>query len=215
MSIHNYSESESILKESLEKHKLKVNYNPEYGDLVSLNKEGLILKAVGRELLEKTVSEYLGLIGTSGAVYEKNGDYSLGIFSSGWCQVMDLASRKLCKTKNNKEALDSGKWLCHDCCWGSVSKVSIETKMPVDIECSGGIRLYAVPILVDDEAIGSINFGYGSPPQNHKKLKALSQEYKININILKKASEEYRDRPELIITQVLQFVFLLNIMMQF
>jgi PAS domain S-box-containing protein len=136
---------------------------------------------------------------TSSAVYELNGDYAMGLFSSKWCQLMDNASRKLCKTDNNEEALQCGKWLCHESCWQDASKIAIETGKITDIACNGGIRLYAVPIFANGKVIGAINFGYGNPPIDDVELKRLSDLYQIPIEELQKKRQEYQIRPQYII----------------
>jgi PAS domain S-box-containing protein len=171
---------------------------PGYGDLSELNKEGLILHSVGKEQLKEIASEYLDLLETSTAVYEKEGSYALGLFTSGWCRLMDSASRKLCQTGDNREALKSGKWLCHESCW-NVSSLAMGEKRAVDARCSGGINLYALPVLVNGEAVGAINFGYGSPPTDEAALKTLSQRYAIPVDELKKQAEAYKPRPQFII----------------
>ncbi|TYB85314.1 MAG: PAS domain S-box protein, partial [Kosmotoga sp.] len=172
---------------------------PQYGNLTELNKSGLILKSVGEDILKGIATDYLGLLETSTAIYEKNGDYALGIFSSGWCRFLDSSSRALCKTKDNRKALNSGKWLCHECCWNEAAKPAIITGKPTDIACEGGIRLYAVPIWANNKVIGAMNFGYGDPPKDEDTLNDIAKKYSVDINELKKKAEEYQKRPPFII----------------
>ncbi len=176
-----------------------INFVPDYGDLSDLNKDGLIKKAIPKQQLQDIVYEYLDLLETSAAIYEKNGDYALGIFSSGWCQMMDAASRRLCNTDDNREALNSGQWLCHESCWKDASIESMADGKPVEVACHGGINLYAVPIYAHDQIIGAINCGFGSPPKEDIELKKLSKKYKIPIDDLRKQSHNYKDRPQFII----------------
>lgn len=172
---------------------------PDYGDLTLLNKNRTILDSVGKEVLNEIVSDYLSLLETSAAVYEKNGDYAVGIFSSEWCQFMDSCSRNLCRTQDNTKALQSGKWLCHDSCWADASRQSMVQNKAVDIECSGGLHIYAIPITANNEVIGSINFGYGNPPTKNHELAEIAANYNTSVDQLKNIAKTYETRPAFII----------------
>lgn len=170
-----------------------------YGDLACLNRDGIIKKYVGVELLKDIARDYLDLLGSSSAIYEVNGDYALGIFASGWCRTMDLASRNLCSTPDNIEALNSGRWLCHESCWTHCSKEAICRGKSVDIECNGGLRLFAAPVFAKGEVIGAISFGYGDPPKEPEKLQELAEIYGIGCAELERESNSYDSRPPYII----------------
>lgn len=184
---------------AVEKIKRLAQQDQGYGDLTAMNRNGAILKYVGKRVLADIVNEYMEMMETSSAIYEKNGDYAYGIFASGWCRMLDRASRRLCATANNTEALNSGKWLCHESCWTQCAKECIAQGQAVDIECHGGIHLYAAPIFADNEIIGCINFGYGNPPKDPDKIKEIAARYHLDPNECLKESNAYNTRPAYII----------------
>ena len=172
--------------------------SPEYGSLQELNTSRVILDSVGEGMLSSIVKDFLELLETSVAVYEANGDYALGIFSSKWCRFMDLSSRRLCPTEDNREALTCGKWLCHESCW-KAARDCMESAEPVDVECEGGIRLYAVPIFSSGKVVGSINLGYGDPPMDWPTLNTLAEKYGVKASELARCAEDYDHRPPFLI----------------
>jgi two-component system, cell cycle sensor histidine kinase and response regulator CckA len=170
-----------------------------YGDLSELNRDGIILKSTGRKQLENLTDYYLELLGTSSAIYEANGDYAFGIFTSGWCRMLGSASRRLCNTSDNTEALNSGRWLCHESCWTDCAKQAIAECAPVDIECNGGLRMYAVPILAHGNVVGAINFGYSDPSTEPEQLRKIAEAYQLDYDDVAREAGAYDSRPPFII----------------
>lgn len=171
-----------------------------YGDLTTLNTCGDILVTIGKDTLQRIVSGFLELMETSSAIYEIDGSYAASLFTSSYCRFLDAASQGLCNTDNPAEALQSGKWLCHESCWTKASRVSIETGKPFDLKpCAGGINIYAVPIRAGEKIIGSINFGYGDPPTDEKTVNELAVKFKVDKEKQLLAAKAYKQRPDYVI----------------
>ena len=169
-----------------------------YGDLTELNTERTILRTVGKDLLINVTGDALHLIGTSGAVCEKNGDYASCLVASDWCRFLDQASRERCGTTDNRAALASGQWHCRASS-REASILAMETGKPVDMPCKGGINLYAAPIKVDGETVGSVEIGYGDPPKDHERLSEVAERYGVSVERLRELSANMPSRPQFIV----------------
>jgi signal transduction histidine kinase len=169
-----------------------------YGDLTEINTELTVLHRVGKDLLINVAGDALHLIGTSGAVCEKNGDYASCLVASDWCRFLDQTSREQCGTVDNRAALASGRWHCRES-GREASILAMKTGKPVDIPCRGGINLYAAPIMVDRETVGSITIGYGDPPRDHKQLTEVAERYGVEVEKLRELSANMPSRPQFIV----------------
>ncbi len=153
---------------------------------------------MGEDNLRAITQDFLELLETASATYEQTGDCALSVFASGWCTFLNQASRRLCDTDEDDSAKETGKWLCHESCWAA-SKKAVETGQAVDMPCHGGIHLYAVPILAGNEAVGSINFGYGAPPKKTGQLRQLAKKYNVPMEEVLKLATSFNPQPAAII----------------
>ncbi len=172
---------------------------PAYGDLTALNSSRLILDSLGSSLLSDIVGNFVDLLDTSCAVSEKNGDYALRVLSSDWCRFLDQASRRRCGTPDNREALASGKWHCHESCWKEAARRAIETNKPVDAACRGGMRLFSAPICAGKEPVGSITISYGDPPDDPAKRSELAEAFGVSVDELCRQAESHEARPPFVV----------------
>lgn len=135
--------------------------------------EPVVARAVGG-MLADMAADYLEGLQTCAAVFEKNGDTALKVVYSEWCRLLDGAGRRICRAE----------------CWRA-SRESIETGQPVDTECAGSLRLYAVPVFANGEAVGSMNFAYGDPPRDPARLAAIADKFGVNVDDLRRKAEAH------------------------
>jgi PAS domain S-box-containing protein len=152
---------------------------------------------IGEKLLNKIQDSYSKYLDSSAAIYETNGEYAAALFSSRYCDFLNQASRKLAG-KSDKQALKSGKWICHEDCWAT-SRKAMKDKKPCEQECSGGIKIFAVPITADGMVIGSNNAGVSNPPTDEKRIKEIAGKYKVDAKELLRIAREYVPRPDYVL----------------
>ncbi|KJU81743.1 multi-sensor signal transduction histidine kinase [Candidatus Magnetobacterium bavaricum] len=163
---------------------------------INMSERDVSLKqAVGEGQLKDIQDSYMQYLDSSASIYEVNGDYATSLFTSTWCDFLNQASMKLCGNVSEEEALKSGKWTCHEDCWATSLK-SMTDKRPVEMECSGGITIYAAPIIADDMVIGSNNAGISNPPTDEGKIKEIADRYKVSPEELSAIATQYTPRPE-------------------
>ena len=75
----------------------------------------------------------------------------------------------------------------------------MEAGKPVDMPCKGGINLYAAPITVDGETVGSITMGYGDPPKEDERLMEVAERYGVSLEKLRELSANMPSRPQFIV----------------
>jgi PAS domain S-box-containing protein len=159
----------------------------------------LIVDAAGDFLLSDLAAIFNTLMGTSFAVYEASGDLAYSVLSSGWCRFLNAGSVEHCASTVVCEPQACGKWLCH----GSPGNdACFETTMrgqPVDVECAGGLRVYAVPIRAGGEVVGSMSLGYGDPPRDPARLAQLAAQFGVDAVLLERHAADYETRPPFIV----------------
>ncbi|ACB85972.1 HD domain-containing phosphohydrolase [Natranaerobius thermophilus] len=190
------STAQSITSQNNARYKLS---DMQYGDLTKSNTRREILEATGKDLLHEISMDFVKLLETTALIFEKNGDYALGLFASDWCRFLNKASRNLCSTNDNWEAMQSGHWLCHESCWRRGAKHAIDTGQPVDKLCYGGIRIHAVPIQARGTVVGAISMSYGDPPQDLNHLQDIADSYQVDLASLWEKTKSYDSRPSFII----------------
>lgn len=158
-----------------------------------------LLDGIGRSTLEQIVRDCLQPLGISCVVIDKHGDYALAFFDSAWCRGPHRVSRNLCAAGNDREAMQSEKWPSHASCWNATCQEAIQTGQPVDVECRGGLRLTAWPIVAGHEPVAAIALSYGKPPKDDSQLAELARRYQSPLEDLQCRAEAYQGRPEVLV----------------
>lgn len=161
--------------------------------------EWSILRAVGENALRDIVAEYLQLLDTSSAIYERNGECAYRTFSSAWCRMFEDFSQETSGILDPDLASGSGPTKCPHSCWTHAYRPAIESGKPVEGICDAGLRLYAVPIRACGKVVGSIGFSLGDPPSHPEDPMRISHLWGVELEELRRRAEAYQGRSSFII----------------
>jgi PAS domain S-box-containing protein len=155
-----------------------------------------ILDAVGPSVLFEIAASFHLLMGTCFSVHERNGDLAYKERLSPWCRFLDTSSIQRRAAGGSKIP---GKSLCHESCGADASLQAMERGKPVELECSGGLCLFAVPIRADGQVVGAISLGLGDPTRDTSRLLQLAEIYDVEFEELERNAVAYETRPPFII----------------
>ncbi len=170
-----------------------------WSEIVPNEGSGVICQTLGIEILRDIVEQYLCLLNTFGAVYERDGKLAYGKYVSPWCRFLNKGAPYF----DGKDA--SGSLYCQQSCL-EISKIAIETGRPADLPCAGGINSYACPITAGEQIIGSVSVSYGAPPSDDQTLAEIARNCGASTVQLQQLSELYPVRSETLIKQTIQCV---------
>ncbi len=174
--------------------------SPLCGDLIAFNTHRDLLDTIGRELLADIAWGCLALLESSVTIHEVNGDYATALCVSEYCQLLAEASRRRCDTDDDRAALDSGWWHCHEAHWSEAARIAVETGQPFDLRPGRcGIGIYAVPIVAEGQTIGAISLGCGLPPTDPVTLTEVAAGHGADLAVLRRAAEAHPPHPEAVI----------------
>ena len=165
------------------------------GPLVQAEAEGkaprLILDTIGEKVLKGILVDTLNLLGTSAAVYEKDGTSSMGYSpldgASSWTTPLGMMMRATiwrleacCATTAAGANRRSSYWKRTVRWIGHVPAVSGST--------------WSLSRPTGRRSVRS-TFGYGDPPQDLQVLKEMAEENHLDAEQLIRAAQDYRSRP--------------------
>ncbi len=161
---------------------------------------GPLAHSIGADQLVEIAHSQNALLGTSLAIYEANGEPAIDVHACAYCRLLNEASRRLCATDDPAEAHAFGLWHSHVSCWNRAAAVTLQRKTPVDLRsCSGGLNIYAVPVIADGEAVGAISLAYGNPPLARAALAEVAVRFRVEPVELAAAAREYMPCPQRIV----------------
>jgi PAS domain S-box-containing protein len=153
------------------------------GHLAGQNTVRVILDAAGGPLLSEIAAVFQALVGTCFTVNEGNGDLAYSVQVADWCRFVHASSGGM----------------CHKHCGKDFASQAMARGEPVEAECSGGLRLYALPIRAGVEVVGALSMGYGEPSTELLQLVQLAEQLGVEPAELERHAARYETRPPFIV----------------
>jgi PAS domain S-box-containing protein len=151
-----------------------------------------ILDATGANLLAEIATDFQSLMGTFFAVHEANGDLTYSALAADWYRFLDASPIE-------HVVCEAPKWLSHGSAGADACGQAMVRGEPVDLEFTGGLRLYAIPVHAGAEVVGAISLGYGNPTRDSSQLAELAAQFGVNVAELEWSAASYESRPPFIV----------------
>ncbi len=157
-----------------------------------------LVSAVGLEPLTEMVNDFVRLLGTNATIYDTEGNLVIGTFGREWCGFLqEKRNQNMCIDAEHDRQPDTRDF-CFASHWEEACCKVLTGQRPLEADCHGGIKIYAVPILAENNMVGVMCAGIGIPPTNDMRLCSIAQRHGISPQELKEHSNRYRYRPPFI-----------------
>jgi len=167
--------------------------------LAQPNAAGPIRAAAGDSLLSEIVDGFPVLMGTCFSVRESDGSLVHRVLFSDWCRFLHARPAQHCASTGAGGELADGAHLCQEFCGNDASAQAAACSEPVNMECTGGLRLHLVPIHAGGETLGTMCMGFGDPPHDPSQLAQLALRFGVEVAELERCGAAYETRPPFIV----------------